>query len=128
MFESLSEKLKKMKNERDETADISFKPYEEREVAIDSDYEQVERTTLAGAMEIYTAKEPRGEYVLVIEGAGETAETGAFWQDMSIQEHVRHYVDTGMSEKDAIKAAAKDRGVHKNEVYSVVVEQKNAQK
>ena len=47
---------------------------------------------------------------------------------MSIQEHVRHYVDTGMSEKDAIKAAAKDRGVHKNEVYSVVVEQKNAQK
>ena len=90
--------------------------------------EQVERTTLAGAMEIYTAKESRGEYVLVIEGAGETAETGAFWQDMSIQEHVRHYVDTGMSEKDAIKAAAKDRGVHKNEVYSVVVEQKNAQK
>ena len=47
MFESLSEKLKKMKEERDETADISFKPYEEREVAIDSDYEQVERTTSA---------------------------------------------------------------------------------
>ena len=90
--------------------------------------EQVERTTLAGAMEIYTAKEPRGEYVLVIEGVSESAESGAFWQDMSIQEHVRHYVDTGMSEKDAIKAAAKDRGVHKNEVYSVVVEQKNAQK
>ena len=90
--------------------------------------EQVERTTLAGAMEIYTAKEPRGEYVLVIEGASESAESGAFWQEMSIQEHVRHYVDTGMSEKDAIKAAAKDRGVHKNEVYSVVVEQKKAQK
>ena len=47
MFESLSEKLKKMKEERDETADISFKPYEEREVAIDSDYEQVERTAPA---------------------------------------------------------------------------------
>ena len=47
MFESLSEKLKKMKEERDDTADISFKPYEEREVAIDSDYEQVERTTPA---------------------------------------------------------------------------------
>lgn len=47
MFESLSEKLKRMKEERDETADISFKPYEEREVAIDSDYEQVERTTPA---------------------------------------------------------------------------------
>ena len=90
--------------------------------------EQVERTTLAGAIEIYTAKEPRGEYVLVIEGASESAESGAFWQEMSIPAHVQYYVDTGMSEKDAIKAAAKDRGVHKNEVYSVVVEQKNAQK
>ena len=90
--------------------------------------EQVERTTLAGAIEIYTAKEPRGEYVLVIEGASESAETGAFWQEMSIPAHVQYYVDTGMSEKDAIKAAAKDRGVHKNEVYSVVVEQKKAQK
>ena len=90
--------------------------------------EQVERTTLAGAIEIYTAKEPRGEYVLVIEGASESAELGAFWQEMSIPAHVQYYVDTGMSEKDAIKAAAKDRGVHKNEVYSVVVEQKNAQK
>ena len=90
--------------------------------------EQIERTTLDGAMEIYAAKEPRGEYVLVIEGASESAESGAFWQDMSIPAHVQYYVDTGMSEKDAIKAAAKDRGVHKNEVYSVVVEQKNAQK
>ena len=90
--------------------------------------EQVERTTLAGAIDIYTAKEPRGEYVLVIEGASESAESGAFWQEMSIPAHVQYYVDTGMSEKDAIKAAAKDRGVHKNEVYSVVVEQKNAQK
>ncbi|MBO5757290.1 MAG: 16S rRNA (cytidine(1402)-2'-O)-methyltransferase [Clostridia bacterium] len=90
--------------------------------------EQIERTTLDGAMEIYAAKEPRGEYVLVIEGASESTESGAFWQDMSIPTHVQYYVDTGMSEKDAIKAAAKDRGVHKNEVYSVVVEQKNAQK
>ena len=90
--------------------------------------EQIERTTLAGAIEIYTAKEPRGEYVLVIEGASESAESGAFWQEMSIPAHVQYYVDTGMSEKDAIKAAAKDRGVHKNEVYSVVVGQKNAQK
>lgn len=47
MFETLSEKLKRMKDERDETAEINFKPYEEREVAIDSAYEQVERTSPA---------------------------------------------------------------------------------
>ena len=90
--------------------------------------EQVERTTLDGAIEIYTAKEPRGEYVLVIEGTTEATAADAFWQDMSIPAHVQYYVAAGMTEKDAIKAAAKDRGVHKNEVYSVVVEHKSAQK
>ena len=89
--------------------------------------EQVERTTLAGAITIYTEKEPRGEYVLVIEGATQPSETSAFWQDMTVPAHVQYYVDSGMSQKDAIKAAAKDRGVHKNEVYSKIVEQKNAQ-
>ncbi len=89
--------------------------------------EQVERTTLSGAIAIYEEKEPRGEYVLVIEGATKTAEATAFWQDMSIPAHVQYYVDGGMSQKDAIKAAAKDRGVHKNEVYSKIVEQKSAQ-
>ncbi len=44
MFESLSEKLKRMKDEQD-AADISFKPYEEREPAIDAAYEKVERQT-----------------------------------------------------------------------------------
>ncbi len=87
--------------------------------------EQVERTTLDGAIEIYAQKEPRGEYVLVIEGATQSASQAAFWQDMSIPEHVAYYVNTGMSQKDAIKAAAKDRGVHKNEVYSKIVKQKN---
>ncbi len=87
--------------------------------------EQVERTTLDGAIEIYAQKEPRGEYVLVIEGATQSASQAAFWQDMSIPEHVAYYVSTGMSQKDAIKAAAKDRGVHKNEVYSKIVEQKS---
>ena len=91
--------------------------------------EEVVRTTLDGAIALYEQKEPRGEYVLVIEGASESAEQGgAFWQDMTIPAHVQYYVNTGMSEKDAIKAAAKDRGVHKNEVYSRIVEQKSAQK
>ena len=89
--------------------------------------EQVERTTLAGAIEIYAQKEPRGEYVLVIEGLTKSEATGAFWQNMSIPAHVQYYADAGMSQKDAIKSAARDRGVHKNEVYSAIVEQKNAQ-
>jgi len=90
--------------------------------------EEVLRTTLDGAIAHYEQKEPRGEYVLVIEGAGEhSSSKTAFWQNMSIPEHVQYHVDAGMSQKDAIKAAARERGVHKNEVYSQMVEQKKSE-
>ena len=90
--------------------------------------EEVVRTTLGDAIALYEQKEPRGEYVLVIEGTSETtASEGAFWQNMTVPEHVQFHVDAGMSQKDAIKTAARERGVHKNEVYSQIVEQKNSQ-
>lgn len=87
--------------------------------------EEVVRTTLDGAIALYEQKEPRGEYVLVIEGTTQAAAAEqVFWQNMTVPEHVQHYVDTGMSQKDAIKTAARDRGVHKSEVYAQIVEQK----
>ena len=89
--------------------------------------EEVVRTTLDGAIALYEQKEPRGEYVLVIEGITEQAtEEIAFWRNMTVPEHVQYHVDAGMSQKDAIKAAAKDRGVHKSEVYAQMVEHKNS--
>ena len=66
---------------------------------------------------------PKGEFVLVVEGAKEGSNTSeAFWTDMTVPEHVAHYVEQGMTKKDAIKAAAKDRGVPKNEVYQQVLD------
>ncbi len=89
--------------------------------------EEVVRTTLDGAIELYEQKEPRGEYVLVIEGATESPSAeGAFWQNMTVVEHVQYHVSAGMTEKDAIKTAARERGVHKSEVYAVMVEHKNS--
>ena len=41
----------------------------------------------------------------------------AFWAEMDIPTHVGYYMERGMSKKDAIKEAARDRGVAKNEVY-----------
>ncbi len=76
--------------------------------------EEVQRTTLEGAVAYYKEHEPRGEYVLVVEGAPETVESFA---EMSIEEHLEGYMAAGMSKKDAIKAVAKDRGVPKNEIY-----------
>lgn len=82
-------------------------------------HEEIIRTTLDGAAELYSEKSPRGEYVLVVEGAKEQTDADeCFWEDMSIKEHVDKYIADGMPSKDAIKAAANDRKVPKREVYN----------
>jgi 16S rRNA (cytidine1402-2'-O)-methyltransferase len=78
--------------------------------------EEIFRTTLEGAVDFYSENEPRGEYVLVVGGAEKPCGE-AFWTEMDEKAHVLHYIELGMSKNDAIKAAARDRGVHKNEVY-----------
>ena len=78
--------------------------------------------TLGEAVSYYAEIDPRGEYVLVVDGAQKTAATdGAFWTDMDIPTHVAFYIAQGMSKSDAIKKAAKDRGVPKNTVYQEMV-------
>ena len=85
--------------------------------------EEVLRLTLAEAVAYYEENAPRGEYVLVVEGAEEgSAADSVFWADMTVPDHVAYYVEKGMTKKDAIKAAAKDRGVPKNEVYQQVLD------
>lgn len=78
--------------------------------------EEVLRLTLQQAVDYYEVNEPRGEYVLVVEGSAEQTPT-AFWQELDIPAHVRHYMDEGMSKMDAMKQAARDRGVPKNQIY-----------
>ena len=73
--------------------------------------------TLGEVVTYFETQEPRGEYVLVVEGSTETAKNDSFWIDIDIPTHVAHYMEGGMSKMDAIKQAAKDRGVPKNEVY-----------
>lgn len=87
--------------------------------------EEVIRTTLSGAVKLYSEKEPRGEYVLIVEGAMEAgcADTGvdASLLMLTVKEHVEHYIAKGMAKMDAIKAAAKDRGVPKSEIYNEMI-------
>ena len=80
--------------------------------------EQTIRTTLTGAVELYESTEPRGEYVLVVEGGSFSEENEL--TSLSPKEHVEHYISLGMTKKDAIKAAAKDRGVPKSDIYKAV--------
>lgn len=87
--------------------------------------EEVERCTVSEAMETYSEKEPRGEYVLIIEGAPESDSTVSYPED--ILEHVGIYTDGGMKKMDAIKAAAKDRGISKSEAYALVLAAEESQ-
>ena len=83
--------------------------------------EEIMRTTLSEAVKLYGDREPRGEYVLIVEGASDKEVlAGAFWSEMTVEEHVEYYVNEGKSKMDAIKACAKDRGIAKNEVYKAV--------
>ena len=84
-------------------------------------FETVMPTTLAFALEYYKREEPRGEYVLVLEGKSREElrrEEIASWQAMSIEEHMAYYVRQGMDDKAAMKQLAKDRGVGKREIYA----------
>lgn len=84
--------------------------------------EEVLRMTLGEAAAYYGTTEPRGEYVLVVEGAPERAEAdGAFWAEMDVPAHVAFYQSQGMSKMEAIKQTARDRGVQKNEIYRQVL-------
>jgi 16S rRNA (cytidine1402-2'-O)-methyltransferase len=83
--------------------------------------EEVIRTTISGAIAYYEENEVRGEFVLVVEGASkqELLES-EFWANMTIEEHLEHYISSGIKKMDAIKSVAKDRNMPKNEVYKIV--------
>lgn len=83
--------------------------------------EEVFRTTISGAVSHYSENTPKGEFVLIIEGARKQDEI-PFWQDMTEAEHVEFYISQGMERMDAIKAAAKDRGVAKSVIYKKVLD------
>ena len=87
-------------------------------------FETVYKTTLKESVSYYTENEPRGEYVLVIEGKSreeKKQEKIEEWEKMSIEEHVAYYEQQGVDHKEALKKVAKDRGVGKREIYQYLV-------
>ncbi|MBQ4424309.1 MAG: 16S rRNA (cytidine(1402)-2'-O)-methyltransferase [Lachnospiraceae bacterium] len=83
-------------------------------------HEEVLRMSLAEACEMAAASEPRGEYVLVVEGrppAEAEAERAGRFAQLTPQEHLQHYLDQGLDKKAAMKQMAQDLGVPKREIY-----------
>lgn len=88
-------------------------------------FETIEPITLGEAIEKYKSEEPRGEYVLVVEGKKRQElldEEKSQWEQMTIQEHMAYYESQNIDHKEAMKLVAKDRGMAKREVYKALLE------
>ena len=82
-------------------------------------------TDFAQAIAYYETEGIRGECVIVIEGKNPEElrkEQQQAWEEMSIEEHMEHYLSQGMDKKNAMKAVAKDRGIGKRDVYQMLLE------
>ena len=89
-------------------------------------HETVFATTIEEALLYYENQEPKGECVMVIEGKSREEirnEERAGWEEMSIPDHMDHYLSQGMDRKTAMKQVAKDRGVGKREIYQALLEE-----
>ena len=86
-------------------------------------HENAEKTTISAAIEKYTKTEPKGEYVLVIEGKPLEEirnEEIASFSEMTVEEHMEMYMSQGTDKKEAMKMVAKDRGVSKRDIYDII--------
>lgn len=89
-------------------------------------FESVMPTTIFKAVSYYEENEPRGEYVLVIEGKSfreKDEERQLGFVKLSIEEHMKLYEDQGIDRKEAMKLVAKDRGVSKRDIYNALLAQ-----
>lgn len=83
-------------------------------------HEEVIRTTIAEALAFYSENKPKGEFVLVIEGANEEEISPAETIEQAF-EQVKELVGKGMRGADACKQIAKATGFSKGELYSMLV-------
>lgn len=87
-------------------------------------HEQVLRMTLGEALAYYTENDPRGEYVLILEGAAETAEEALTLGDAVSLALAR--IASGASKKDAVREVSRETGFPKNALYDAVLRMQDA--
>lgn len=86
-------------------------------------HETVMRSTISETIEYFRKEEPKGEYVLVIDGIKQEildANEQEKWKKLSVTEHLEYYMTQGIDKKDAMKKVAQDRGVSKREIYQTI--------
>nr|WP_207752976.1 16S rRNA (cytidine(1402)-2'-O)-methyltransferase [Clostridium yunnanense] len=106
------------------TLDFLKESFGDRRIAICREltklHEEIVRVTISEAILYFSNKQPKGEFVLVLEGKTKEEienEKKATWEDLSIEEHILRNINNGMEKKEAIKLVAKERKLPKSEVY-----------
>jgi 16S rRNA (cytidine1402-2'-O)-methyltransferase len=88
-------------------------------------YENILRGSIIEILEYYQDINPRGEYVIIIQGKSDEEienEKKSGWEGVDVEDHIKKYMEKGFSKKEAIKLTAKDRGVPKSEIYKSSLE------
>ncbi len=93
-----------------------FENLGERKVVIANELTKIFEKYITGVLGQIQINEPKGEYVVMVEGCKSQSPLC----DLSIDEHINFYINLGFSKMDAIKKVAKDRNVAKNEIYKKV--------
>lgn len=105
-----------------ETLTLMFEYFGDRKITLCREltkrYEEFIRGSLEEMLKWAETEEIRGEFCLIVEGAQEEENEEEWWNSLSINDHVEHYIAVKeLSPKEAIKQAAKDRGLQKRDVY-----------
>lgn len=83
-------------------------------------FEEALPFTLDAAVRYYEENDPRGEYVLVLGGADPAeleSQTRAAFEALPLEEHMQRYLDEGLSQKEAMRRVAADRGLSRRDIY-----------
>jgi len=78
-------------------------------------HEETFRGTVSEAIDWFKDTGPKGEFVIVLEGGAAPDEDP--YKDISVKEHLKKYIEEGMSKKDAVRRVAEERNMPKNKVY-----------
>ncbi len=91
----------------------------DRQVALVKEITKMHETTYRFSLKDAEISEPKGEFVIVVEGAKEVENE---FSGLTEKEHIDLYLSRGLSKKDAIKKVAEERGISKNSLYKYTIE------
>ena len=84
-------------------------------------FEELRRTTLGDLLAHYREHEPRGEFVLIVAGADESAVVADAAEEMSLTERYAAHIAKGLDKKEAMRRTAQELGISRRDVYQALL-------